>query len=92
MPERFTVKAADGVTDLYGAIYKPFNFDPEKKYPIIEYVYPGPQVEANNISWSSSMLRVDRLAQIGFIVITVGNRGGHPDRSKWYHNYGYGNL
>ena len=92
MPERFTVKAADGVTDLYGAMYKPFNFDPEKKYPIIEYVYPGPQVEANNISWSSSMLRVDRLAQIGFIVITVGNRGGHPDRSKWYHNYGYGNL
>ena len=92
MPERFTVKAADGVTDLYGAIYKPFNFDPEKKYPIIEYVYPGPQVEANNISWSSNMLRIDRLAQIGFIVITVGNRGGHPDRSKWYHNYGYGNL
>ena len=92
MPERFTVKAADGVTDLYGAIYKPFNFDPEKKYPIIEYVYPGPQVEANNISWSSNMLRIDRLAQIGFIVITVGNRGGHPDRSKWYHNFGYGNL
>ena len=92
MPERFTVKAADGVTDLYGAMYKPFDFDPSKKYPIIEYVYPGPQVEANNISWTSSMLRVDRLAQIGFIVITVGNRGGHPDRSKWYHNYGYGNL
>ena len=92
MPERFTVKAADGVTDLYGVMYKPFNFNPDLKYPIIEYVYPGPQVEANNISWSSGMLRVDRLAQIGFIVITVGNRGGHPDRSKWYHNYGYGNL
>ncbi len=92
MPERFTVKAADGVTDLYGVMYKPFDFDSTKVYPIIEYVYPGPQVEANNISWSSSMLRVDRLAQIGFIVITVGNRGGHPNRSKWYHNYGYGNL
>ncbi|MCQ2140247.1 MAG: DPP IV N-terminal domain-containing protein [Bacteroidales bacterium] len=92
MPERFTVKAADGVTDLYGVMYKPFDFDPSKKYPIIEYVYPGPQVEANNISWSKGMLRVDRLAQIGFIVITVGNRGGHPDRSKWYHNFGYGNL
>ncbi len=38
------------------------------------------------------MNRIDRLAQIGFVVITVGNRGGHPDRSKWYHNYGYGNL
>ncbi len=92
LPERFTVKAADGVTDLYGVMYKPFDFDSTKVYPIIEYVYPGPQVEANNISWSGSMLRVDRLAQIGFIVITVGNRGGHPDRSKWYHNFGYGNL
>ena len=32
------------------------------------------------------------MAQVGFIVVTMGNRGGHPDRSKWYHNYGYGNL
>ena len=92
MPERFKVKAADGVTDLYGAMYKPFDFDSTKVYPIIDYVYPGPQVEANNIAWSKNMTRVDRLAQIGFIVITVGNRGGHPNRSKWYHNYGYGNL
>ena len=91
-PERFTVKAADGVTDLYGAMYKPYDFDSTKTYPIIDYVYPGPQVEANNISWSRGLLRTDRLAQVGFIVITVGNRGGHPDRSKWYHNYGYGNL
>ena len=91
-PERFTVKAADGVTDLYGVMYKPFDFDSAKVYPIIEYVYPGPQVEANNISWSSGMTRTDRLAQMGFIVVTVGNRGGHPNRSKWYHNYGYGNL
>ena len=92
MPERFKVKAADGITDLYGAMYKPFDFDSTKVYPIIDYVYPGPQVEANNISWSKGMVRTDRLAQVGFIVITVGNRGGHPNRSKWYHNYGYGNL
>ncbi len=92
MPERFKVKAADGVTDLYGAMYKPFDFDSTRVYPIIDYVYPGPQVEANNIAWSKGMVRTDRLAQIGFIVITVGNRGGHPNRSKWYHNYGYGNL
>ena len=92
MPERFKVKAADGITDLYGAMYKPFDFDPERVYPIIDYVYPGPQVEANNIAWSKGMVRTDRLAQLGFIVITVGNRGGHPNRSKWYHNYGYGNL
>ena len=91
-PERFKVKAADGITDLYGAMYKPFDFDSTKVYPIADYVYPGPQVEANNISWSKGFCRTDRLAQLGFIVITVGNRGGHPNRSKWYHNYGYGNL
>ena len=91
-PERFKVKAADGVTDLYGAMYKPYDFDSTKVYPICDYVYPGPQVEANNISWSKGFTRTDRLAQIGMIVITVGNRGGHPNRSKWYHNYGYGNL
>ena len=44
-PETFHVKAADGVTDLYGVMYKPFDFDPARKYPIIEYVYPGPQTE-----------------------------------------------
>ncbi|PKP40957.1 MAG: S9 family peptidase [Bacteroidetes bacterium HGW-Bacteroidetes-10] len=91
-PELFKVKAGDGVTDLYGVMYKPFDFDSTKKYPIIEYVYPGPQTEAVNASWTKGMDRVDRLAQFGFIVITVGNRGGHPARSKWYHNYGYGNL
>lgn len=91
-PEIFKVKAGDGVTDLYGVMYKPFDFDSTKKYPLIEYVYPGPQTEANNSFWSAGMDRIDRLAQIGFIVVTVGNRGGHPSRSKWYHNYGYGNL
>jgi dipeptidyl aminopeptidase/acylaminoacyl peptidase len=73
-------------------MYKPFDFDSSKVYPIIEYVYPGPHTEAVNYSWSSDMNETDRLAQLGFIVVTVGNRGGHPSRSKWYHNYGYGNL
>ena len=91
-PETFVVKAADGITDLHGVMYKPYDFDPSKKYPIIEYVYPGPQTEAVEQSWYHPLIRTDRLAQLGFIVITVGNRGGHPDRSKWYHNYGYGNL
>lgn len=91
-PTTFVVKAADGQTDLYGVMYKPFNFDSTKKYPIIEYVYPGPQTESVNKAFSRGMDRVDRLAQLGFIVVTVGNRGGHPSRSKWYHNYGYGNL
>lgn len=91
-PEPFKVKADDGITDIYGVMYKPFNFNPNKKYPIIEYVYPGPQTEAVNKAFGRSMDRVDRLAQLGYIVITVGNRGGHPARSKWYHTYGYGNL
>jgi dipeptidyl aminopeptidase/acylaminoacyl peptidase len=91
-PELFKVKADDGITDLYGVMYKPFDFDPRKKYPLIEYVYPGPQTESVNKSWGRGMDRIDRLAQLGFIVITVGNRGGHPGRSKWYHNYGYGDL
>ncbi len=91
-PETFKVKAADGVTDLYGVMYKPFDFDPKKSYPIVDYVYPGPQVEATEYPYTRMSPRTDRLAQAGFIVVTVGNRGGHPDRSKWYHNYGYGNL
>ncbi len=91
-PEPFKVKADDGVTDLYGVMYKPFNFDSTAVYPIIDYVYPGPQVEATNYPFTRMSVRTDRLAQAGFIVITVGNRGGHPSRSKWYHNYGYGNL
>ncbi len=91
-PEPFQVKAADGITDLYGVLYKPFDFDSTKTYPIIEYVYPGPQTEAVNKSFGRSMDRIDRLAQMGFIVVSVGNRGGHPSRSKWYHTYGYGNL
>lgn len=91
-PEVFKVKAADGVTDLWGVMYKPFDFDSTKVYPIVDYVYPGPQVEAVYYPYTRMSLRTDRLAQAGFIVISVGNRGGHPDRSKWYHNYGYGNL
>ncbi|HLR00761.1 MAG TPA: DPP IV N-terminal domain-containing protein [Sphingobacterium sp.] len=91
-PEPFKVKAGDGITDLYGVMYKPFDFDSTKLYPIIEYVYPGPQTEAVNKSFGRSMDRIDRLAQMGFVVITVGNRGGHPARSQWYHTYGYGNL
>lgn len=91
-PELFKVKAADGVTDLYGVMYKPFNFDSTKVYPIIDYVYPGPQVEAVYYPFTRMSVRTDRLAQAGFIVISVGQRGGHPSRSKWYHNYGYGNM
>lgn len=91
-PEIIKVKADDGITDLYGVVYRPFNFDSTKSYPIVAYVYPGPQTEAVNKFFSLPNARTDRLAQVGIIVMTVGNRGGHPSRSKWYHNYGYGNL
>jgi dipeptidyl-peptidase-4 len=90
-PEPFTVKADDGITDLYGVMYKPFDFDPNAKYPIIAYVYPGPQTESVSKTFVPRNANV-ALAQLGFVVIEVGNRGGHPSRSKWYHNYGYGNL
>jgi dipeptidyl aminopeptidase/acylaminoacyl peptidase len=90
-PEPFTVKADDGITDLYGVMYKPFNFDPAKKYPIIAFVYPGPQTESVTKNFNPRSNNIS-LAQFGFIVVEVGNRGGHPQRSKWYHNYGYGNL
>lgn len=90
-PEPFKVKADDGITDLYGVMYKPFDFDGTKKYPIIAYVYPGPQTES--VPKTFAVRRgLSALAQFGFVVIAVGNRGGHPDRSKWYHNYGYGDL
>jgi dipeptidyl aminopeptidase/acylaminoacyl peptidase len=91
-PETFKVKADDGITDIYGVMYKPFDFDSTRKYPLIEYVYPGPQTEAVNKAFGRGFDRTDRLAQMGFVVITLGNRGGHPARSKWYHNFGYGNL
>jgi dipeptidyl aminopeptidase/acylaminoacyl peptidase len=90
-PEPYMVEAADGITDLYGVMYKPFDFDSTRVYPIIAYVYPGPQSEAVSKSFSTRAYEVG-LAQLGFVLITVGNRGGHPTRSKWYHNYGYGNL
>ncbi len=90
-PEPFTVKADDGVTDLFGVMYKPFDFDPGRKYPVILYVYPGPQTESVSKTFSPRNQNIP-LAQLGFVVVEVGNRGGSPQRSKWYHNFGYGNL
>jgi dipeptidyl aminopeptidase/acylaminoacyl peptidase len=90
-PEPFKVKADDGITDIYGVMYKPFDFDPAKKYPIIEYVYPGPQQESVTKTFTPRSNQMF-MANFGFIMIEVGNRGGNPHRSKWYHTYGYGNL
>lgn len=91
-PEIFTVKAADDATDLYGVMWKPFDFDSTKKYPIITYVYPGPQTEPFPIGFSTRVGRTMSLAQVGFVVVAFGQRGGSPMRSKYYHNFGYGDL
>lgn len=92
-PEQFTVKAADGVTNLYGIMWKPYDFDPNKKYPIVSQVYPGPFTET---VWTDFTV-FDRynntaLAQRGIIVVCMGHRGGSPYRDKKYATYCYGNL
>ena len=91
-PERFKVKAADGVTDLYGVMWKPADFDSTKVYPIISNVYPGPFFEYVPTRFTINDVYNTRLAQLGFIVITVGHRGGTPIRGKAYHTYGYNNM
>jgi len=91
LPACFNVKAADGMTDLYGNLWKPFDFTPTKKYPIIVYVYPGPQQEGVTHAFAAHS-SYQQLAQLGFVVIQVGHRGGTPERSKAYHSYGYFNL
>jgi dipeptidyl aminopeptidase/acylaminoacyl peptidase len=91
MPSTFKVKAADGVTDIYGNMWLPFDFDPNRKYAVIANVYPGPQTESVSTSFSATAGN-QRLAQLGFVVIQIGNRGGNPARSNAYHSYGYYNL
>jgi dipeptidyl-peptidase-4 len=90
-PEPFMVKAADGVTEIYGNMWKPFDFDSTKKYPIIAHVYPGPQTEQVNTTFNAGGVQ-QQLAQLGFIVIQIGNRGGSPLRSNAYQNFSYYNL
>jgi dipeptidyl aminopeptidase/acylaminoacyl peptidase len=90
-PEVFNVKSADGVYDVFGNMWKPFDFDPNKKYPIIMNIYPGPQTEGVTDTFAASGSTL-QLAQLGFIVIQIGNRGGNPQRSNAYHSYGYFNL
>lgn len=91
-PERFKVKAADGITDLYGVMWKPFDFDSTKVYPIISSVYPGPFYEYVPTQFRLLHDENTQLAQLGFIVIAVGHRGGTPMRGKFYHTYSHGKL
>ena len=92
MPKTVKVKAKDGVTDLYGVMYTPFNLDSTRKYPIISYVYPGPQTESVPYQFTATGGKNIALAQLGFIVVNFGHRGGSPMRSNYYHTYGYDDL
>jgi dipeptidyl-peptidase-4 len=92
MPETIKVKAKDGVTDLYGVMYKPFNFDSTRKYPVISYVYPGPQTESVPYQFTVTGGKNIALAQLGFVVVNFGHRGGSPQRNNYYHTYGFDNL
>jgi dipeptidyl-peptidase-4 len=91
-PIPFTVKARDGVTDLDGLMFKPTNFDPSKKYPIVNHIYPGPQ-QGSVGNWSFAAVRGDTqaLAELGFIVIEIDGMG-NPWRSKKYHDAYFGNM
>ena len=91
-PERIKVKAADGITDLYGVMYRPFDMDSTRKYPIIINVYPGPQENFVPQSFTLDDNGNESLAQLGFIVINVGCRGSCFTLGRNYHFFGYGNL
>ena len=91
-PVPFTVKAHDGQTDLYGLIFTPTHMDPQKKYPIIDYIYPGPQGGSVG-SWSFSAARGDHqaLAELGFVVVVLEGTS-NPLRSKSFHDMYYPNM
>lgn len=91
-PVPFTVKARDGVTDLYGLMYRPTNFDSTRKYPVINHIYPGPQTgSVGSRSFSPSRGDTRALAELGFIVIQL-DAMGTPMRSKSFHDAYYGNM
>jgi dienelactone hydrolase/WD40 repeat protein len=91
-PIRITMKAHDGKTDIYGLMFRPTNFDPAKKYPIVNNVYPGPQTGSTG-SRSFTAARGDRqaLAELGFIVVTIDGMGT-PGRSKAFQDAYYGAM
>jgi dipeptidyl-peptidase-4 len=90
MPIRMT--AADGKTDIYGLLFRPTNFDPSKKYPIINQAYPGPQSGSVG-SRAFSAARGDRqaLAELGFVVVSIDGTGT-PNRSKAFTDAYYGAM
>lgn len=91
-PVPVCVKATDGETDIYGLVFTPVKTDLSKKYPVVNYVYPGPQGGSVG-SWNFSASRSDHqaLAELGFIVVVIEGTG-NPYRSKSFHDASYGNM
>ncbi len=91
-PVGFTVKGRDGKTDLYGLMFKPSNFDASKKYPIVNYIYPGPQTgSVGSRNFSASRGDSPALAELGFIVVSIDGMGT-PWRSKKFHEAYFGDM
>ncbi|MCH8207278.1 MAG: DPP IV N-terminal domain-containing protein [Chloroflexi bacterium] len=91
-PEPFTVKGADGHTDLYGMFYHPSDFDPDREYPVVEHIYPGPQHLRTPQGFRHVVEDGARaLAELGFIVVTIDGVGT-PLRSKAFLDESYGRL
>lgn len=91
-PIPIKVKAHDGTTDLYGMMYTPTQFDPAKKYPVIDYIYPGPQGgSVGNWGFSASRKDNQSLAELGFVVVEIEGTS-NPLRSKSFHDMSYGNM
>jgi dipeptidyl aminopeptidase/acylaminoacyl peptidase len=90
-----TVKSADGQSDLYGIMFTPTNLDPNKKYPIVDLIYPGPQggSVSSTGGWSFMASHGDNqaLAELGFIVVAIEGTS-NPLRSKSFHDMSYGNM
>jgi dipeptidyl-peptidase 4 len=91
-PTPFTVKARDGQTDIYGLMFKPTNFDPAKKYPIVNHIYPGPQTgSVGSRNFAAVRADTQALAELGFIVVEIDGMGT-PWRSKKFHEAYYGDM
>ena len=91
-PVQIMVKARDGKTDIYGLLFRPTNFSTEKKYPIINHVYPGPQVgSCGPRNFLAAHGDLQSLAELGFIVVCIDGMGT-PFRSKAFHEAYFGNL
>lgn len=91
-PTPIVVKARDGQTDLYGMMFTPTTLDRQKKYPVVNYIYPGPQGGSIR-SWyfESATLDHQALAELGFIVVAIEGTC-NPLRSKSFHDMCYGNM